>query len=278
MNIELSEKEFRRLLDLVYVGNWILNSARGDDRFEDYDLLQEKMFALAPEHGMKALTQRWYGHVFPSQAYEDGGIHEAIADYEDAVFYNILAEELARRDLGLEDSDPEDEDDMHDELTREDIRKMQEELDYRRLTLMPGLIEEVKRTRAFGDLSENFEYKAAKQAQNKNRSRIRYLENMIKSAHVISDRSAPDEVGLFDKVEIYIPEDDETQVIQVVTTVRTDPRKGLISKESPFGKTVLGKKVGDVITVHVSESYSYEAEIRSITKGEDDGSVPLLGY
>ena len=83
---------------------------------------------------------------------------------------------------------------------------------------------------------------------------------------------------ILDKVEIYIPEDDETQVIQVVTTVRTDPRKGLISKESPFGKTVLGKKVGDVITVHVSEAYSYEAEIRSITKGEDDGSVPLLGY
>ena len=167
---------------------------------------------------------------------------------------------------------------MNNELTREDIKKMQEELDYRRLELMPGLIEEVKRTRAFGDLSENFEYKAAKQAQNKNRSRIRYLENMIKSAHVISDLSAADEVGLFDKVEIYIPEDDETQVIQVVTTVRTDPRKGLISKESPFGKTVLGKKVGDVITVHVSESYSYEAEIRSITKEKDDGSVPLLGY
>ena len=167
---------------------------------------------------------------------------------------------------------------MNNDLTKEDIKKMQEELDYRRLTLMPGLIEEVKRTRAFGDLSENFEYKAAKQAQNKNRSRIRYLENMIKSAHVISDRSAPDEVGLFDKVEIYIPEDDETQIIQVVTTVRTDPRKGLISRESPFGKSVLGKKVGDVITVHVSESYSYEAEIRAITKGEDDGSVPLLGY
>ena len=167
---------------------------------------------------------------------------------------------------------------MNDELTREDLRKMQEELDYRRLTLMPELIEEVKRTRAFGDLSENFEYKAAKQAQNKNRSRIRYLENMIKSAHVISDRSAPDEVGLFDKVEIYIPEDDETQVIQVVTTVRTDPRKGLISRESPFGKSVLGRRVGDVITVHVSDSYSYEAEIRSITKGKDDGSVPLMGY
>ena len=102
LNIELSEKEFRRLLDLVYVGNWILNSARGDDRFEDYDLLQEKMFALAPAHGMSALVQRWYGHVFPSQAYEDGGIHEAIADYEDAVFYDILAEELARRDMSDE--------------------------------------------------------------------------------------------------------------------------------------------------------------------------------
>lgn len=108
MNIDLSKKEFRRLLDMVYIGNWILNSARGDDRFEDYDLLQEKLFALCPSHGMRALVQSWQGHIFPSRAYEDGGIHEAIADYEDAVFYNILAEELARRDLGLELSDPED--------------------------------------------------------------------------------------------------------------------------------------------------------------------------
>ena len=167
---------------------------------------------------------------------------------------------------------------MHDELTKKDIAKMKEELDYRRLELMPQLIEEVKRCRAFGDLSENFEYKAAKQAQNKNRSRIRYLEGMIKTAHIIDGRSAADQVGLFDKVEIYIPEDDETQIIQVVTTVRTDPRLGLISKESPFGKSVLGKRVGDVITVQVNDSYSYEAEIRSITKGEDDGSAPLMGY
>ena len=167
---------------------------------------------------------------------------------------------------------------MNDELTREDLRKMQEELDYRRLTLMPELIEEVKRTRAFGDLSENFEYKAAKQAQNKNRSRIRYLEGMIKTARVFEDRSGADSVGLFDKVEIYMPEDDETEIIQVVTTVRCDPRKGLISKESPFGKTVLGKKVGDRFTVQVSDTYSYEAEIRSIEKGEDDGSAPLLEY
>ena len=167
---------------------------------------------------------------------------------------------------------------MHDELTKNDIKKMQEELDYRRLELMPQLIEEVKRTRAFGDLSENFEYKAAKQAQNKNRSRIRYLEGMIKSAKVIDDRSKADEVGLFDKVEIYMPEEGDTEIVQVVTTVRCDPRKGLISKESPFGKQVLGKKVGDRFTVQVSESYSYVAEIRSITKTEDDGSAPLMQY
>ena len=167
---------------------------------------------------------------------------------------------------------------MYNELTQKDIDKMQAELDDRIINQRPELIEEVKRTRAFGDLSENYEYKAAKQAQNKNRSRIRYLEGMIKTARIIDDKSGENEVGLFDKVEIYIPEDDETQIIQIVTTVRTDPRLGLISKESPFGKSVLGKKVGDIVTVQVSESYSYDAEIRSITKSEDDGSAPLMGY
>ena len=108
MQIELTEKEFRRLLDMVYIGNWILNSCRDDDRFEDYDDLEEKLFSLCPEHGMRTLSQRWRGHTYPSRAFEEGGIHEAIADYEDAVFFDILAEELARRDLGLEDSDPED--------------------------------------------------------------------------------------------------------------------------------------------------------------------------
>ena len=167
---------------------------------------------------------------------------------------------------------------MNDELTREDIKKMRQELDHRRLELMPELLEEVKRTRAFGDLSENFEYKAAKQAQNKNRSRIRYLEGMIKTARIIDDRSAPDSVGLFDRVEIYLPEDGETETVQVVTTVRCDPRKGLISKESPFGRQVLGKRVGDSFTVQVSDSYSYTAQIRSITKQRDDGSAPLLEF
>ena len=167
---------------------------------------------------------------------------------------------------------------MNDDLTKQDIEKMQAELDYRRLELLPELIEEVKRTRAFGDLSENFEYKEAKRAKNRNGSRIRYLENMIKSAHIIETESKDDEVGLYDKVEIYIPEDDETQVIQVVTTIRTDPLKGLISRESPFGKSVLGKKVGDKFTVQVNDNYSYEAVIKSITKSEDDGSAPILQY
>lgn len=167
---------------------------------------------------------------------------------------------------------------MHDDLTKQDIEKMSEELRYRRDELMPQLIEEVKRTRAFGDLSENFEYKEAKRAKNRNGSRIRYLENMIKSAHIISSDSGADEVGLYDKVEIYIPEDDETQVIQVVTTIRTDPLKGLISRESPFGRAVLGRKVGDHVMVQVSDDYSYEAVIKSITKCTDDGSAPILQY
>lgn len=166
---------------------------------------------------------------------------------------------------------------MYDELTKQDIAKMQAEL-VERNRLMPELIEEVKRTRAFGDLSENFEYKEAKRAKNRNGSRIRYLENMIKTAHIIDSDSAEDEVGLYDKVEIYIPEEDETQIIQVVTTIRTDPLKGLISRESPFGKAILGKKAGDSFTVFVNESYSYEAVVKSITKCEDDGSSPILQY
>ena len=107
MNIELSVKEFRRLLDMVYIGNWVLNSTRENDRFDDYDRLEEKLFGLCPQAGMFALVQSWRGHTYPSKAFEDGGIHEAIADYEDAVFFDILAEELSRRDLEA-DGDPDD--------------------------------------------------------------------------------------------------------------------------------------------------------------------------
>ena len=108
MNIELTNKEFRRLLDMVYIGNWVLNSTRAEDRFKDYDDLQEKIFGCCAKLGLKDLYTTWYGHIFPSRAFEEGGIHEAIADYEDAVFYDILAEELARRDMSLEHTDPDD--------------------------------------------------------------------------------------------------------------------------------------------------------------------------
>lgn len=108
MDIKLTTKEFRHLLDMIYIGNWILNSTRANDRFEDYDLLQEKLFALASQNGLPELAQTYLGHVFPSRAYEEGGIHDAIADYEDAVFFDILAEELARRDMSEEQLNPND--------------------------------------------------------------------------------------------------------------------------------------------------------------------------
>ena len=159
---------------------------------------------------------------------------------------------------------------MNDELTAVDIKKMQEEVEYRRLTLRPQLIEDVKVAREFGDLSENFEYKAAKREKNRNDSRIRYLERMIKTAHVIEDNSAADEIGLFDKVTIYIEEDEEEQEIRIVTTLRQNALKGLISKESPVGKAVMGHKEGDRVLVEVNESYSYYIQIRKVEKGADD--------
>ena len=167
---------------------------------------------------------------------------------------------------------------MHDDLTKQDIAKMQAELDHRRLELMPELLEEVKRTRAFGDLSENFEYKEAKRAKNRNASRIRYLESMIKSAHIIDSDSADDEVGLYDRVTVRMVELGKEKVFQIVTTVRCDALKGLVSKESPVGKAILGSKVGDTVTVRVSDTNSYHAEILSIEKQADDGSAPLRSF
>ncbi len=167
---------------------------------------------------------------------------------------------------------------MHDELTAKDIEKMQEELDHRRIELRPQLIEEVKRAREYGDLSENFEYKEAKRAKNRNDSRIRYLQAMIKTAVVIDSRSEEGVVGLYDKVTVYIPEDDAEESYQIVTGVRYDVSSGFVSKESPFGKAVLGKRIGETATVTVNENYSYDVIIRSIEKMEDDDSAPLASY
>ena len=167
---------------------------------------------------------------------------------------------------------------MHNELTKKDIQMMREELDHRRIELRPQLLEAVKEARAFGDLSENFEYKAAKQEKNRNESRIRFLENMIRTAVVVDDRSDADTVGLFDKVTLYIEEDDETEVYQVVTTMRQDALHGRISRESPVGKALLGRRAGDRICIQVNDQYSYYAVIRSIEKSGDDGSIPLNAF
>ena len=167
---------------------------------------------------------------------------------------------------------------MHDELTKVDIQKMQEELDFRRLELRPQLIEEVQTARAFGDLSENFEYKAAKREKNRNDSRIRYLERMIRTAVVIEDHSAADEVGLFDTVTVFLTDEEEEEVFRIVTTLRQNPMKGLVSKESPIGSRLMGHKVGDIVHVQVNEQFGYDAKIIKIEKGTDDEDLPILKY
>ena len=166
---------------------------------------------------------------------------------------------------------------MHDELTAVDIKKMQEEIDYRETELRPKLIEDVQTARAFGDLSENFEYKAAKQAKNKNESRIQYLKRMIASAVVIDARSNEDEIGLFDRVTLFMEDEGDEEVITLVTTLRQNPMKGLVSKESPFGRAVLGHKVGDRVYIQTGES-GYWAEVRRIEKGADDESMEISSY
>lgn len=160
---------------------------------------------------------------------------------------------------------------MHNELTKSDIQKMEEEIEYRKLVVRKEAIEAVKEARAQGDLSENFEYYAAKRDKNKNESRIRYLERMIKTAVVVSDESKEDEVGINNTVTVYIEEDDMEETFKLVTTMRGNSLKGLISIESPMGKAVLGHKVGDVVTVEVNPSYSYDVEIRRIENTGEAG-------
>ncbi|MBQ8451204.1 MAG: GreA/GreB family elongation factor [Clostridia bacterium] len=167
---------------------------------------------------------------------------------------------------------------MYNELTKVDIKKMQDEINMRANELRPKLGDELKEARSLGDLSENAEYKSARRAFNRNESRIRFLQKMIRTAKIISTESAPDEVGLFDKIEVFYEDTCETETLMLSTTTRLDLENGIISKESPFGKAVLGKKVGDKVFVQASPDYSYTVEIKKITKGEDDDSIPLNGY
>lgn len=167
---------------------------------------------------------------------------------------------------------------MYNELTKNDIRKMREEIEYRKVVLRKELLEDVKEARAHGDLSENFEYHAAKKEKNKNESRIRYLEHMIKTARIVSDESKEDEVGLNNTVHLYFEEDDEVEVFKLVTTVRGNSLKGLISTESPIGKAILGKKEGDRVFIRVSGDDGYYVVIRKIENTVDDGSDQLRSY
>lgn len=167
---------------------------------------------------------------------------------------------------------------MHNELTQSDIKKMEEEIEYRKLVERPKLLEDVKETRAHGDLSENFEYHAAKREKNKNESRIRYLERMIRTAEVISDESKADEVGINNTVTVRFADDSSEEVYRIVTTVRGNSLEGLISNESPLGKALLGHKEGDQVHVQVNEHAGYDVIIVKIDKTEDDSQDKLRSF
>ena len=167
---------------------------------------------------------------------------------------------------------------MYDELTVSDLKKMQEEIDYRVQVLRPKLIEDVQVARAFGDLSENFEYKCAKQDKNRNDARIRYLQRMIKTARIIDDSSAADTVGLYDSVEILMENIGKQRTIRMVTTLRQDALKGWISKESPVGQAVMGRRAGERVYVEMGAGKGYWLQILAIEKGKDDDSIPIGSF
>lgn len=167
---------------------------------------------------------------------------------------------------------------MYDELTPSDIRKMEEEIEHRKLVVRPKALEDVKEARAQGDLSENFEYYAAKRFKNQNESRIRYLERMIKTARVISEHSAEDEVGINNTVTVEFADDGSVETYKIVTTVRGNSLANLISNESPLGKALLGKKAGDMAHVQVNDSIGYDVKIIQIENTVDDGSDRIRSF
>ncbi|MDO4187726.1 MAG: transcription elongation factor GreA [Lachnospiraceae bacterium] len=167
---------------------------------------------------------------------------------------------------------------MKDNLTKSDIEKMKAEIEHRKVVVRHELLEHVKTARAQGDLSENFEYYAAKKEKNKNESRIRYLERMVKTANVIDDSSADDEVGINNFVKIEFIEDKEVDTYKIVTTVRADTFKNMISIDSPLGKALMGHKVGDIVNVVVNESINYDVKIIDIDKNTDDSDDEISKY
>lgn len=155
---------------------------------------------------------------------------------------------------------------------------MQEEIDYRMRVVRPKCVEDLKTARAFGDLSENYEYKAAKQELRRCDSRLRYLKKMIETAKVIKADSQADQVGLFDTVDVYFEDDDEVERLRIMTTLREDVLNGIISKESPMGKALMGRRVGDRVLVKVSDDVSYYVQIRALEKGSDDDTLSIRSF
>ena len=167
---------------------------------------------------------------------------------------------------------------MFDKLTKNDIRRLEEEIEHRKLVVRKEAIAEVKEARAHGDLSENFEYYAAKRFKNQNESRIRYLEKMVKTARIIEDDSKEDEVGLDNTVTVYFVEDKEEETFKIVTSVRGDSVSNLITIESPLGKALMGHKVGDTVSVKVNEQVSYDVVIKNIEKTKDEGKEGIREF
>ena len=167
---------------------------------------------------------------------------------------------------------------MREQLTKSDVKKIEQEIEYRKLVVRKEALEALKEARAQGDLSENFEYYAAKRDKNKNESRIRYLERMLKSAQIVSDESKDDEVGLNNTIELYFEEDDCTETYRLVTSIRGNSLKGLISTESPIGKAVLKKKVGDRVLIETGNGDGYYVVIRSILNTTEDEQDKIRNY
>jgi transcription elongation factor GreA len=167
---------------------------------------------------------------------------------------------------------------MGEKLTASDVKKIEEEIEYRRLVERKRILEDVKEARAQGDLSENFEYYAAKKEKNRNDGRIRYLERMLKNATIVDDTSSDDEVGMNNTVEVYFEDDDETEVYKLVTSIRGNSMNNYISIESPIGKAIMGHKVGDRVRVVVNDSVSYYVQIKSIDKTTDDADDKIKEF
>ena len=167
---------------------------------------------------------------------------------------------------------------MSNEMTKNDIKKIEEEIEHRKLVVRKECIEAVKEAKAQGDLSENFEYYAAKRDKNRNESRIRYLERLIKTATIIEDDTQDDEIGLYSVVDLYMEEDDETMTVKVVTSIRGDSMKGFISIDSPLGKAIKGHKLGDRIYIKVSDDYGYYVVVKGIEQTMDDGTDDIRSY